>query len=276
MGLITAGKKVIIKESQTSENSVSNTTPSALVRLPAGPRGRNTLMNPDGSKMTSEDFVRNGYQMRDTGCAPAIQGFGLSQTALQDWIDQEEASREVKQKDYMFEIKNAKRLIAKYAREERLAWEQNLKDKGLWTEAQELRAQKKGIRDDQELYQRLETSIQMPPMIEPINSRKDFTLSQSVQNVKDILAEVHKMDAEASSQVELQATSQVRMMPQDEAKSENDIGFMTEIDAEYVGKLPASKISQVETDQVNSTRHSDDPATSLPMNPSTRMLVHSS
>ena len=35
----------------------------------------------------------------------------------------------------MFEIKNAKRLIAKYAREERQAWEQNLKDKGLWTQA---------------------------------------------------------------------------------------------------------------------------------------------
>lgn len=127
--------------------------------MPPGPRGRNTLLNPDGTKMTSDDFVRNGYRMRDTGGAPAIHGFGLSQTALQDWIDHEEANKEVKQKDYMFEIKNAKRLIAKYAREERLAWEQNLKDKGLWTQAQELRAQKQGIRDDYELYQRLETSI---------------------------------------------------------------------------------------------------------------------
>lgn len=127
--------------------------------MPPGPRGRNTLLNPDGTKMTSDDFVRNGYRMRDAGGAPAIHGFGLSQTALQDWIDHEEANKEVKQKDYMFEIKNAKRLIAKYAREERLAWEQNLKDKGLWTQAQELRAQKQGIRDDYELYQRLETSI---------------------------------------------------------------------------------------------------------------------
>ena len=127
--------------------------------MPPGLRGRNTLLNPDGTKMTSDDFVRNGYRMRDAGGAPAIHGFGLSQTALQDWIDHEEANKEVKQKDYMFEIKNAKRLIAKYAREERLAWEQNLKDKGLWTQAQELRAQKQGIRDDYELYQRLETSI---------------------------------------------------------------------------------------------------------------------
>ena len=61
-----------------------------------GPRGRNTLMNPDGSKMTSEDFVRNGYQMKASGGPPAIQGFGLSQTALQDWLDVEEANKEVK------------------------------------------------------------------------------------------------------------------------------------------------------------------------------------
>ena len=63
------------------------------------------------------------------------------------------------------------------------------------------------------------------------------------------------------------------MMAQDEARSENDIGFMTEIDAEYVGKLPTGKVSQIETDQVNSTRHSEQ-GTSMPINPSTRMLVH--
>ena len=88
-------------------------------------------------------------------------------------------------------------------------------------------------------------------MIESGDSRKDFQLSQSVQNVKDILAEVNMLDQEVSSQVELPASgdqSQVQMMPQDEAKSENDIGFMTEIDAEYVGKLPTGKISQIETD----------------------------
>ena len=59
----------------------------------------------------------------------------------------------------MFEIKNAKRLIAKYAREERQNWEQNLKDKGLWTQAQEYQSQKRGIKDDYELYARLESSI---------------------------------------------------------------------------------------------------------------------
>ena len=71
----------------------------------------------------------------------------------------------------MFEINNAKRLIAKYAREERLAWEQNLKDKGLWTQAQELRSQKKAAKDDSLLYQQLENSIQMPILEDP---KKDF------------------------------------------------------------------------------------------------------
>lgn len=47
-----------------------------------GIRGRNTLLNPDGTNMTSEDFVRNGYAMKASGGPPAIAGFGLSQTAL--------------------------------------------------------------------------------------------------------------------------------------------------------------------------------------------------
>ena len=33
----------------------------------------------------------------------------------------------------MFDINNSKRMIAKYAREERLDFERNLKEKGLWT-----------------------------------------------------------------------------------------------------------------------------------------------
>ena len=39
----------------------------------------------------------------------------------------------------MTQIQNAKRLISKYAKEEREAWERNLKEKGLWTKAQEER-----------------------------------------------------------------------------------------------------------------------------------------
>ena len=42
---------------------------------------------------------------------------------MQDLIKIEEREKEVKTKDHMAEIKNAKRLIAKYAREDRLNWE---------------------------------------------------------------------------------------------------------------------------------------------------------
>ena len=35
----------------------------------------------------------------------------------------------------------------------------------------------------------------------------------------------------------------VQMMPQDEAKSENDLGFMTEVDAEYINKNLGGKES---------------------------------
>ena len=45
-------------------------------------------------------------------------------------------------------------------------------------------------KDDFNLYARLESSVQMP-MIENGKSRQDFQVSQSMQNVKDILAEVH-------------------------------------------------------------------------------------
>ena len=41
----------------------------------------------------------------------------------------------MKKLDHSTAIDNSKRLIAKYAREERQAWERNLKEKGLWTQA---------------------------------------------------------------------------------------------------------------------------------------------
>ena len=50
----------------------------------------------------------------------------------------------------------------------------------------------------------------------------------------------------------------VQMMPQDgEVRSEHDLGFMTEVDAEF--KLPAAvpKDREETTDQVISTRHSE-------------------
>ena len=69
MGLVTAGRQLM-----TSDGASTNKSS----RIPLGPRGRKTLMNPDGSKMTSDDFVRNGYAMKENGGNPAIQSFGLS------------------------------------------------------------------------------------------------------------------------------------------------------------------------------------------------------
>ena len=52
---------------------------------------------------------------------------------MQEQRNQENAHKSIKTKDHMVEVKNAKRLIAKYAREDREVWQQNLKEKGLWT-----------------------------------------------------------------------------------------------------------------------------------------------
>ena len=47
----------------------------------------------------------------------------------------------------------------------------------------------------------------------------------------------------------------VQMMPQDEIKSENDLGFMTEVDAEYK-HVQGGKESQTDERRL-STRHSE-------------------
>lgn len=46
----------------------------------------------------------------------------------------------------------------------------------------------------------------------------------------------------------------VQMMPQDEVRSEHDLGFMTEVDAEYKGNVGKQSSA---TGEVNSTRHSE-------------------
>lgn len=93
-----------------------------------------------------------------------------------------------------------------------------------------------------------------------------------MQNVKNILAEVHRLD-DSNSQIDLYGrnnASAVHMVSQDEARSENDLGFMTEVDPEYIPKVQTGKISQIETDQVNSTRYSEQ-GTSMPLNVSSQM-----
>jgi hypothetical protein len=61
------------------------------------------------------------------------------------------------------------------------------------------------------------------------------------------------------------------MMPQDEIRSENDLGFMTEVDAEF--KNQRNKVSQ-SSERRLSTRHSEvDGNTSQPRNYSSLLEI---
>ena len=120
--------------------------------VPTGPRQRAMLQNVDGTELTTEDYLRITNDMKKSGGPPKIANFGLDNTAITDLNFEEQKNKQVKTKDHFSEVLNAKRLIAKYARADRLAWEQNLKDKGLWTKAQEQRSKKLAIKSDFDLY----------------------------------------------------------------------------------------------------------------------------
>ena len=108
--------------------------------------------------MTTEDYLKAAWQLQK-GEPIEIANFGLDQSALKVWKVKESENKQVKKLDHMTSIDNSKRLIAKYAREERTAWERNLKEKGIWTQAQEersLRLAKKSVFD---LYEKLENNF---------------------------------------------------------------------------------------------------------------------
>ena len=171
----------------------------------------------------------------------------------------------------MVEVKNAKRLIAKYAREEQQEWEDNLKSKGLWTQAQEKRSQRIRYKDDFDLYAKLEANVILPIEDGPRNFGGPNSISQSIVDPGELYANMRQND-ETASQRNLKGET-VQMMPQDEAKSENDLGFMTEVDAEYINKNLAGKESQ-NTGEVISTRHSEvDVNTSIPNNRSSLLDI---
>ena len=63
------------------------------------------------------------------------------------------------------------------------------------------------------------------------------------------------------------------MMPQEEIRSEHDLGFMTEVDAEFKGNQ-GNKESQRDTGEVISTRGSEVEAnTSMPQNRSSLLDI---
>lgn len=102
----------------------------------------------------------------------------------------------------------------------------------------------------------------MPIEDGPRNYGGAGSISQSVIDGGELYPNVPQ-EAETNSQRNMKGET-VQMMPQDEARSENDLGFMTEVDAEYINKNLAGKESQ-NTGEVISTRHSEvDANTSVP------------
>lgn len=157
-----------------------------------GPRQRTMLQNADGTELTTEDYLKVTADMKKTGEPPMIANFGLNNTSIHELNKKEEQNKQVKQKDHISEVLNAKRLIAKYARAERIAWEQNLKEKGLWTQAQERRSKKLGNKTDYDLYQKLEAGfnnslVEGNPHHATDFRRAGLNVSQSVENAQSLL-----------------------------------------------------------------------------------------
>ena len=219
--------------------------------------------------MTTDDYLRAVKDLNETnGVGPVkIANFGFSATAIHEVIKQEAADRKVVKKDHLSAVLNAKRLLANFAREEKLNWEKKLKEKGLWTEAQEQRAQKLGNKTDFDLYARLETNFALEYGNDKRGYRATELLSQSMADGKAFMQDVNE-EGETASQVNV-ARGGVEMMPQDDPRSEHDLGFMTEVDAEY--KPPAQKVD-LSDDPIVSTRYSE-VNTSMPINRSSLLDI---
>lgn len=102
-----------------------------------------------------------------------------------------------------------------------------------------------------ELYRRLESNLAQETYGGEIS--REFTANDVSQSM-DYDAQRYTIDNMGSQEI---IREQVEMMPQDDydAKSANDLGFMTEVDAEFnVNK--GHKESQ-HTSLINSTKHSE-------------------
>lgn len=75
-------------------------------------------MNPDGTPMTVEDYLKAVKKLQTEGELP-IAGFGLENHETYKQIEEEKNQKVSTKKDFWTSINNAKRIIPKYAREER-------------------------------------------------------------------------------------------------------------------------------------------------------------
>ena len=98
-------------------------------------REKGKIYNPDGTEMRYEDYMMMLKTMNQTGDPAKIANFGWSQTAIHQLNVEEKKLEKAKQKDYLKDVINAKRLLPWYAKQEREEFENRLKEKGLWTMA---------------------------------------------------------------------------------------------------------------------------------------------
>ena len=215
MGLVAAGKKIASRTSRAFlSDHDSQGTGTQMALIPSGPRQRAFLQNQDGTQMTTPDYLVAANQLQK-GEPCTIANFGLDQSSFQEWVKLDQSTKQVKTKDHKTDINNAKRLIAKYAREEQLAWEQNLKDKGLWTQAQEERKQKMSNKHDFELYAKLESNFMHPiESAEQNLIRAENAVSMSMDDGLSLLQKVNRLDNASSQQNDYMDIRQtVEMMP---------------------------------------------------------------
>ena len=112
------------------------------------------------------------------------------------------------------------------------------------------------------MYARLESNFYLP--IEGAKRTKGAHVNSSMEEA-DLIKKVNQLD-ETASHENMIIRETVEMVPQEEIRSEHDLGFMTEVDAEFTNKVAAGKESH-NTEGVISTRHSEvEGNTSMPVN----------
>lgn len=108
--------------------------------------------------MTVDNYLVAVRTMKQCGSLP-IANFGYKNTKWVALKETENSRVDMRKKNYMLEIENAKRLIPKYAREEREKFHQRLQELGIETKAIKQRALTLNNRPDAELYSRLEKNM---------------------------------------------------------------------------------------------------------------------
>lgn len=226
--------------------------------------------------MTAQDYLKGVQIMKDGGDMP-ILGFGLKNRKIVKQNEKEKADFVAKKKDFRTSIENAKRLIPKYAREEREKFRQRLVDLGLETAALKARNTSLHKKSDKELYLRLEQN--MNRMISQADSQ--IKSSDNIQQVR-VLGDEYENLSDKSEHYDVVNDYAINLNKQHPDKigssqdaTKDDLMFSTEVDTADMNfsrnqnnsmhQLKA-KESRLIDDNAASTRMSDYANLSLPQN----------